>query len=196
MSEMLRMAVVLTVLASVAGGVLAAVNQGTAERIEAQQLAYVKGPAIRAILEGAVNDPLADRRRLNNDGEHLQVFPAVFEDGTKAVAFEQFAKGYGGELGLMVAIDLARETVRGAAVTVHSETPGLGARAKAEPDLVSQFSGLPVTSTVMVTKDGGQIDAISGATITSRAVCEAVNRSLQHYQQLQAEFQQLASTPE
>lgn len=55
MNEMVKMVVVLTVLSSVAGGVLAAINKGTASQIEAQQLEFVKGPAIKAILTGSIS---------------------------------------------------------------------------------------------------------------------------------------------
>ena len=64
MREMIKMVVVLTVLSTVSGGLLAAVKSGTQERIENQVLNFVKGPAIRSIMEGATNDPINDRFNL------------------------------------------------------------------------------------------------------------------------------------
>ena len=68
MNEMIKMVVVLTILSSVSGGLLAAIHDGTAAQIENQQLKFVKGPAIKEILEGSANDPIADRFKIT-DGE-------------------------------------------------------------------------------------------------------------------------------
>lgn len=190
MNEMVKMVVVLTVLASVAGGVLAAVNQGTASQIEAQQLQFVKGPAINQLLEGASNNPIDDRFKMTDGDEERSIFVGKFDGQPNKIAFEEFGKGYGGDLGVMVAFDIESDKLAGAAVTVHSETPGLGANAKEKPDLVSQFKGLPVTDSVKVTKDGGQINAISGATITSRAVTQAVTRAMNAYQEMKPQLEQ------
>lgn len=190
MNEMVKMVVVLTVLASVAGGVLAAVNQGTASQIEAQQLLFVKGPAINKLLEGASNNPIDDRFKMTDGDVERSIFVGKFDGKPQKIAFEEFGKGYGGDVGVMVAFDIESDKVAGAAVTVHSETPGLGANAKEKPDLVSQFKGLPVTESVKVTKDGGQINAISGATITSRAVSKAVDTAMNAYQQMKPQLQQ------
>ena len=103
---------------------------------------------------------------------------------------EGFGKGYGGDIGVMVGINMDTDKLVGAAVTVHSETPGLGANAKEKPGLVSQFKGQAVSENFSVAKDGGQINAISGATITSRAVCNAVNMTLQTYQRMKPQLEQ------
>jgi len=190
MNEMVKMVVVLTVLASVAGGVLAAVNQGTASQIEAQQLEFVKGPAIKTILEGSSNNPIEDRFKLTVDEEEKSFFVGKFDGQANTIAFEAFGKGYGGDIGVMVAFNLNTDKVVGASVTIHSETPGLGALVKDKPDFVSQFNGLSVTESVSVTKNGGQINAISGATITSSAVCKAVDKTLKTYQNIKPQLQQ------
>ena len=67
-------------------------------------------------------------------------------------------------------------------VTAADETPGLGAKATSD-EFKSQFVGLTVEDTIGVTKDknGGTIDAISGATITSRAVCGGVSDAIELY---------------
>lgn len=188
MNELVRMTVVLTSLATIAGGVLAAVHTGTADRIAAQQLEYVKGPAIRSIMAATTNNPLEDSFRLSVAEEEKTFFIGSLASGETAVAFEEFGKGFGGEIGVMVGINMDSDTILGAAVTVHSETPGLGAKAKNDRSFTSQFEGLPVSATVAVTQDGGQIDAISGATTTSRAVCDAIARSLARYQALHADL--------
>ncbi|MCB2215465.1 RnfABCDGE type electron transport complex subunit G [Desulfofustis glycolicus] len=189
MNELVRMTVVLTGLATIAGGVLAAVHSGTADRIAAQQLEYVKGPAIRSIMAATTNNPLEDSFQLSIGEEEKTVFIGSLASGGTAVAFEEFGRGFGGDIGVMVGINMETETILGTAVTVHSETPGLGAKAKNDRSFTSQFEGLPVSATVAVTQDGGQIDAISGATTTSRAVCEAIAQALERYQMLHADLQ-------
>lgn len=190
MNEMVKMVVVLTVLSSVAGGVLAVVNKGTASQIEAQQLKFVKGPAINAILAGSSNDPIQDRFKIKDGDVERSVFVGKFDGKANTIAFEEFGKGFGGDVGVMVGVNMDTNKLVGAAVTVHSETPGLGAKSKDDPGLVSQFKGLPVTDSVSVTKDGGQINAISGATITSRAVCVAVDKAMKSYQKMKPQIQQ------
>jgi len=190
MNDMIKMVVVLTVLSSVAGGVLAAVNKGTASQIEAQQLTFVKGPAIMSILEGSANNPIEDRFKIVDGDSETSFFVGEFGGKANTIAFEGFGKGFAGDIGVMVGINMDEDKLVGAAVTVHSETPGLGANAKDKPDLTSQFKGLSVTDPVTVTKDGGKINAISGATITSRAVCDAVSKTLAAYQKMKPQLQQ------
>ena len=191
MNEMIKMVVVLTVLSAFAGGLLAAVRTGTSEQIEVQQLQFVKGPAILEILAGASNDPIADRFNLT-DGETEQTFfVGKFDGKPTTVVFENMGRGgYGGDIGVMAGIDLDTDKILAVAVTTHSETPGLGARAKDDPKFASQFKGLLVTETVKVTGDGGPINAISGATITSRAVCGGVAATLNQYQKLKPQIEE------
>lgn len=83
-------------------------------------------------------------------------------------------KGFGGELTIIVGIG-ADGTVAGAKVTAHGETPGLGAKSQTDPEWIKQYAGQPADGQLQVTKDGGTINAITGSTITSRAVTDGVN---------------------
>ena len=69
-------------------------------------------------------------------------------------------------------------------MTTHSETPGLGAMAKDDPAFVSQFKGASIADPFKVTNDGGKVNAMSGATITSRGVCGGVTESGGVYKKL------------
>jgi electron transport complex protein RnfG len=82
----------------------------------------------------------------------------------------------------------------GVAVTTHSESPGLGARAKTDPSFVEQFRGLPVTELPKVKADGGKIDAISGATVTSRGVCATVAHAMEIYKRLKTTIAEKAKS--
>lgn len=188
MREMIKMIIVLTVLSSFSGGLLAALRNGTKDKIENQQLEFVKGPAVRNILAGASNDPIADRFKITDGKTERSFFIGIFDGKADTVVFESGDKGFGGDIGLMVGVNTKDDKIVGVNVTTHSETPGLGARAKDDPGFVYQFKGLSINDAIKVKNDGGQINAISGATITSRAVCVAATRAGSIYKQLKPEI--------
>ena len=80
--------------------------------------------------------------------------------------------GYGGDITLMVGFKKDKKTVISYKVLAASETPGLGMKLKT-PEFAGQFTGKDGRS-LKVKKDGGEIEAITSATITSRAVCRAI----------------------
>jgi electron transport complex protein RnfG len=189
MREMIKMIVVLTILSCFSGGVLAYLRNNTQERIDNQVLEFVKGPAIRTIFEGASNNPIADRFTLKDGDVERTFFVAIYNGEPTGVAFETSGKGFGGDVGVMVGIDVKDDKLLGVDVTTHSETPGMGARAKTDPSFVSQFKGLSIEKPFKVTADGGTINALSGATITSRAVSAATTEADQIYEKLKPEIE-------
>jgi electron transport complex protein RnfG len=188
MRELLRMIVVLAVITGASGLLLAGVNEGTRDQRKKQLLQYVKGPALREVLSGSENDPLDDVKELKRkaaEGEKgaesvLDIFPAYKEGELWAVAFEAVGDGYGGQIGVIVGIDVKEDSLLGIGITTHKETPGLGARIR-EEGFRKGFAGLALDGPVKVKADGGSLDAVSGATISSRGVCEAVNEALDFY---------------
>jgi len=181
MRDMMKMVIVLTVLASFSGGLLASIRNGTKERIEVAQLNFVKGPAIKAIMVGSSNDPVVDRFKMAVGETEMDFFIGKFDGKANTVALEAFGKGYGGDVGVMVAINVENGTIHGVSVTTHAETPGMGAKAKEDPSFVSQFKGKSIDSPIKVTNDGGTINIISGSTITSRAVANAATDAAKVY---------------
>ncbi len=190
MGEMIKMIVVLTFLSSFSGGLLAYVKENTEERIENQVLKFVKGPTLKSLFKDAENDPLSDRFTIDRDKQMMTFFVAKIDGKTQTVAFETSGKGYGGDVGLMVAVDVATDKIYGVGVTTHSETAGLGSMAKDDPNFAAQFIGQPILETIQVTGDGGKINALSGATITSRAVCAAATRASATYKSLKPEIEE------
>ncbi len=188
MREMIKMVVVLTVLCTFSGGLLAAIRSGTKDKIEYQQLKFVKGPAIKSILQGASNDPIVDRFKLKDGKIERSFFVGVFDGKASAAAFESFGKGFGGDIGLMVAINLDNDNIIGVGVTTHSETPGIGSRAKTDPTFASQFKGLSIKDAFKVKPDGGQVDTVSGATVTSRGLAVAATEAGNVYKRLKPEI--------
>jgi len=94
--------------------------------------------------------------------------------------------GYSGPIELAVALTEAGELI-GVNILTHQETPGLGDKIeRKKSNWLNQFSGLSLDKIAnknwQVKKDGGQFDALTGATITPRAVIKAVHNSLLYYQ--------------
>lgn len=189
MREMISMIVVLTVLTLISGGLLAAVESGTKEQIEIQVLKFQKAPAIESIFPDVANDPIADRFTIETEEMELQVFPTKLADGSKAVAFETKGTGFGGPVGLMVAVNIDSDKVIDVRMTAHAETPGIGTKPKEDLSFVSQFTGLSIMDTDFNLKgSGGVIDAVSGATVTSNALCTAAVEAKEVYQKLKPEI--------
>ena len=188
MREMISMIVVLTVLTAVSGGLLAAVEKKTKPQIEEQVLKFQKAPAIKQILTDVTNDPIQERFDVTADDTTLQVFPGVLGDGKKAVAFEAKGTGFGGPVGLMVAINLDSDEIIAVRVTTHSETPGIGSKAKDDLSFVDQFAGKAMSANFALKGSGGEIDAISGATVTSGGVSQAALAAQALYKKLKPEI--------
>lgn len=183
MREIIKMIVVLTVIATVMGATLSLVESVTRKPIEYSKLKFVKGPAVLSVLTNYDNDPILDYKKdvtLEEKGEGKitkSLFPAKKNGKSFAVAFEVTGEGYHGPLGIMIGIDLKTGHLTGMRVITHSETPGLGARA-VEPGFYKQFSTLGIKDVALSGK-GGKINAISGATMTSNGVIDAVRKGLE-----------------
>ena len=120
-------------------------------------------------------------KTLKIDDKDISYFEATDNGEIKGYIFITSANGYGGEVKVMTAV-LTDKSIKAIEILdVSGETPGLGQNATKE-DFYSQFAGLPGGSNIAVVKSGAdrnmlQIDAITGATITSRAVTKAVNEA-------------------
>ena len=184
MRDIIRMIVVLSLICGVSGGLLAGVRIGTKERIEYQELAYVKGPAIRDVLRGCSNNPIQDRFKIRYGDREISFFPGKFNGKLNVVAFETTGKGFGGEIGIMMAVNLDNDKVVGIDITTHKETPGVGSRAKDDTVFKGSFKGLSVDDPFRLKSEGGKVDAVSGATITSKGVAAGVAKGAMLYKKL------------
>ena len=164
----LRLAVTLLIIAGVMAAALAGVNSITAPEIAAKKAEKTQA-AIAVVLPGGgteVEAPATD------------LVSKVYK-GENGYAVEVTPSGFDNTITMMVGIDNEGK-VTGISVISHTETAGLGAVAAENTsrgeEFRGQFAGL--SGTVSVTKDGGQVEAISGATITSRAICKGVEAAL------------------
>ncbi len=188
MREMISMVVVLTVLSAFSGGMLAGVRMGTKDRIENQVLKYQKAPAIKAILKNVSNDPLKDRFKIKDKDQEITFFVGKQNGKPNEIAFETHGKGHEGPIGVMVGINIDTNRIVGVRVTTSTETPGLGSRANGDSPFAAQFAGKPLSTIFKVKTDGGAIDAMSGATVTSRGVCLAATQAKNIYLRLKPEI--------
>ena len=167
----LRLAGTLLLITAVVAAALAGVNAITAPVIEELNAAKTQ-EAISMVLPGGFDSELSDF----NDA--TGIVSKVYQ-GANGYAVEVGPGGFDNTITMMVGIDNEGK-VLGVSVVSHTETAGLGAVAAAEtPKGIAfrdQFAG--ASGAVSVTKDGGTMDAITGATITSRAICVGVNAAL------------------
>lgn len=165
----LRVALTLLMITAVTAAALAGVNALTEERIAAVKAENTRR-AIEAVLPGGGEEiPFAD-----STGTVTKVYAS-----DSGYAVEVSPAGFGSAIDMMVGVDREGK-VLGIRIISHTETPGLGANAAAEnaagTAFRDQFTGL--TGTLAVSKDGGEIDALTGATVTSRAVTAGVNAAI------------------
>ena len=168
----LRLALTLLIISAVTAGLLAYVNSITAPVIE--QLNVQKQiDAMAAVVPDA--DTAEQIEYTDPNGVVLEVYQTASAYAVKVAA----PGGFGGSIEMMVGVD-AEGNVLGISIINHSETAGLGAVAAENTSkgegFRNQFIGQ--SGSVAVTKDGGTIEAITGATITSRAVSTGVNAAL------------------
>ena len=165
----LRLALTLLAITAVVAACLAAVNGVTKPRIEAAKAAKTQ-QAIEAVLPGGGEEV--------KDFPQIQSVAKVYASET-GYAVEVAPSGFGGPISMMVGISKDGQ-VLGVSVISQTETAGLGAvcaaKTSAGEAFRNQYTGK--SGTLAVTKDGGDIDAITGATISSRAVTAGVNAAL------------------
>ena len=113
------------------------------------------------------------------DGKTYHYYKAVKDGVPVGYAVESSAIGFGGDLTLMVGVT-ADGVVYNTSVLSHSETPGLGAKCTSDQKFMDQWKGFdPSAKILSVKKDGGDVDAITASTITSRAYTLAVSNAVE-----------------
>ncbi len=191
MKDILRLIVVLTSLCIVSAIALAKIYDLTKGPIAHQKRLEVLR-AIKTVLPPYDNEPDRDMVTLpigkDKRGEEVQ---GVFYRGRKSdrligLAFKVTSpEGYGGDIEVMVGV-LPNGTVYGVEVLSHLETPGLGAKIR-EAKFKDRFKNRNLSNTKWaVKKDAGDIDGITGATISSRAVTKAIKEGLEFYRDHEA----------
>jgi Na+-translocating ferredoxin:NAD+ oxidoreductase subunit G len=144
-----------------------------------------KVAAIQEVVPKFNNDPVAQMYTLASDieGDTLECYPAYMDSALVGTAIKTFSdKGFTTRIYIMVGF-LPDGTINNTQVLEHSETPGLGDKmSKSKSPWSEQFNGKnPASFKLMVSKDGGNVDAITAATISSRAFTDAIDRAYKKY---------------
>jgi electron transport complex protein RnfG len=181
--EFINLVLRLFVVCAVAAGLLGVTYSVTKEPI-AVQAKLASDRANQAVFAEATGfdeanmDEYRSQPGWNDSFEAVtQVFIAKKDGDTIGYVLKVVGSGYGGDIGMTVGVD-AEGKYTGVTIDSHSETPGLGANA-VKDDFRSQYTGKSSAETLNVIKSGAPADtdiqAIAGATITSRAVTDAIN---------------------
>jgi electron transport complex protein RnfG len=190
MKDILKLTGILTLICTICTVILAAVNAVTKAPIAQAKEKNILEAAKKVLPPGSEPIKVEALTPLNNQGVRTNViFVAKDAAGqVQAVAVQGMSKkGYGGPVILMVGI-AADGTLINFDVIEQTETPGLGTKIKDEPfhtHLIRRPDGTPrpIAGTIWkVTRDGGEIDAVTAATISSRAATEAVRDAIVTYE--------------
>jgi len=176
-STLKNMILTLTLIALVSSAGLGFVYELTKEPI-ALSVLNKKLNAIKEVVPEFTNNPNDEMFRLPTpEGDSLDVYPAKNSGEVVGYAVNTYTtKGFSGNISIMAGFK-ADGTITGISVLEHKETPGLGTK-MTEPEFKGQFTGKnPGEFRLKVKKDGGQVDAITAATISSRAFCDAIERA-------------------
>ena len=151
---------------SAALGIVYILTKGPIEQAEKQKITE----ALRKVLPAFNNDPNAEMVQIDN----MELYPAKMNGKVVGVAVKAITnKGYSGDVTIMAGFK-PDGSIYNSEIISQKETPGLGAK-MTEPKFRCQFNGkTPGTFKVSVKKDGGDVDAITAATISSRAFCTAI----------------------
>ncbi len=177
MKAILKPAIALFVICLVAAALLAATNSVTHDKIE-EIAAQTENEARFSLFPDAASfgDP-------QQSGDVTYAAALDYRERVIGYTFTTAAKGYGGDVTVMTGV-LPDGTVGGVEILdVSDETPGLGQNAK-KPEFKAQFAGMSgkIGVSTASKQAANGIDALTGATYTSKGVAEAVNMALQTYQ--------------
>ena len=172
----------LTVIAVVSAFLLSSVYQITKEPI-AKAKDKRELEAISQVVGEFDNDPFSEKMTImtSDKKDKLEFFPARKGDGINSFAIKTYSNnGFGGKIEMIVGFYIDG-SIKNFKITNHSETPGLGSKAD-EEKFKQQFDGFdPKKLKLKVRQDGGDIDAVTAATITSRAVLDAIDKAINAY---------------
>ena len=182
MKEIVKFGIILFIITAVAAGALGYVNEMTKGPIE-EQMIIANNEARSKILPSAdyfepLTIPSPDLYPMITE-----VYEGKSGDVISGYTIKSIPKGYGGTIEVITGID-EEGKITGISIGDHSETPGLGAKS-ASPEFTSQYTGKTVGMEIKVIKSNtpgdDEIAAVSGATISSKAVTSGVNEAIKYF---------------
>ncbi len=178
LKDFLAPTVTLVVIAGASAFILGYVHQVTLEPIR-QAKDNQELEAIAEVVNEFDNNPFVEKMIITtkNKKDKLVMFPARKDGKLNSVAIKTYSNsGFGGRIEVMAGFNVDG-SIKGFKVISSQETPGLGSKVD-EPKFKEQFSGFnPHRQVLKVKQDGGDVDAVTAATISSRAILRAINRA-------------------
>lgn len=176
MREIARLVLVLGLICSLSGASLAFVRTKLAGRIEQQSDLFVRGPALARLFQKPAEELLANKILVKTETRTYPVFYALQDGQVSGLAVEAPGHGgYGGDIVIMVGVDMIGQKLSGVEIVSHAETPGVGSQVEAG-GFREQWRGLGLDRPAALRTAGGQVDAITGATFSSRAMIDGTNQ--------------------
>ena len=186
MNTTVKMMLVLTLITILSGAALSTWDGYTKPKIERHKLETLKA-AIAEVLP-----PYDDYREINAGGVILYIAKTSGSDNPVGIAFEAVGNGFQGKISMMIGVDSTFTRITGLKVLEQVETPGLGTKIVTDPTnkqnpawFAEQFQTLPTDKEIEVVKNQkpskeNEIQAITGATISSKAVVAIINNAMQN----------------
>ena len=183
-SNLTNMVLCLTAVCLVCSALLGGMYALTKEPIDKANAEILKASIGAVLPEGG---ELSEAIPVEVGGQPSEYYVSKEGDEVKAYAVKSTTVGFGGPLTLMVGIT-PDGTVYNTSVLSHTETPGLGAKCTSDEHFYTQFKGFdPSAKILSVKKDGGDVDAITASTITSRAYSLAVKNAVEAFNTIKGE---------
>lgn len=186
-STLINMAACLTGVCLVCSAILGGIYAVTKQPIEeASRRALLEALSVVLPADGEVNP---EAQSVEVDGKNYEYYVQTRDTAVLCWAVKSTVGGFGGPLTLLVGVEPGG-VVHATRVLSHSETPGLGAKCETDAHFIDQFKGFDTAvRSLKVRKDGGDVDAITASTITSRAYAEAVESAVRAVAKIQEEQQ-------
>ncbi len=179
-----KYALVLFIITAITAALLAWVNMVTADKI-AQNAVLAENNALREVMSDAESFEPLDEASATGYGAQAIYIAKDASDKAIGLCVKMAKNGYGGEIVSIIGVD-TEGIVTGVSIISHSETPGLGAKLVNE-DFKGQFTGKGEVSVVKAGAKDDQVNAISGATISSKALTGSVNSAVSVLKQIKGE---------
>lgn len=179
-SSLKNMALCLTLVCLICSAILGVVYAVTYDPIQAAAQKELVESISKVLPEGG---DLSDASTADFGGQSYEYYTLSEAGEPAAYAVKSTTVGFGGPLTLMVGV-LPDGTVYNTSVLTCNETPGLGAKCTSDATFMNQWKNLSPDKVIKVKKDGGDIDAITASTITSRAYSLAVSNAVEFVKSL------------
>jgi len=193
MREIAKLVLVLGLICGISAGSLATVRTYLSDRIEKQNDLFVRGPALELLLQQPALAILGNKLILDTPDGPVTLFYKLDSGQASGLAIETNGKGgYGGDISIMLGVDMVSDKLLGLEIIKHQETPGVGSQIE-KGVFRNQWLNLSANDPVCLKTDGGTIDGISGATYSTNAVINGSQEALSIFNNSKDRIRELIS---